>query len=249
MEKEDSRDPLRVAPFLVEGSLPLPLHFERPSVATLTQPDLLPVVAQDHVTGEIRMLAWASAEAVRATLATGRATFFSRSRSELWEKGATSGNTLDVVSVLVDCDADAILYLVTPRGPTCHTGAPSCFFRRLTSEGTLEEPAPGSTLLARLEAVLVARRSATAEKSYTKSLYEGGPPKIGAKLREEADELARAVESEDEGRVVSEAADVLFHVMVALSSRGLGIAEVLRELERRAGTGGHEEKRARSGTP
>src|SRR4051812_6254790 len=86
---------------------------------------LLPVVAQDHVTGEIRMLAWASAEAVEATLETGRATFFSRSRDALWEKGSTSGNTLDVVSVLVDCDADALIYLVAPRGPSCHTGAPT----------------------------------------------------------------------------------------------------------------------------
>jgi phosphoribosyl-ATP pyrophosphohydrolase/phosphoribosyl-AMP cyclohydrolase len=206
---------------------------------------LIPVVAQDHITGEVRMLAWATPEAVRASLETGRATFFSRSRGELWEKGATSGNTLDVVSVLVDCDADALIYLVAPRGPTCHTGAPSCFFRRLGSDGTLDERVEATTLLGRLDAVLLARRDATAEKSYAKSLYDGGPPKIGAKLREEADELARAVASEDASRVVSEAADVLFHVMVALRSRGVAIVDVLRELERRAGTGGHEEKRAR----
>jgi phosphoribosyl-ATP pyrophosphohydrolase/phosphoribosyl-AMP cyclohydrolase len=219
----------------------LPLRFEHTD-----RGDLVAVVAQDHVTGEIRMLAWATAEAVRATLATGRATFFSRSRGELWEKGATSGNTLEVLSVLVDCDADALVYLVAPRGPSCHTGAPSCFFRRLGPSGALEDPVEASTLLARLDSVLLARKAATAEKSYTKSLYDGGPPKIGAKLREEADELARAVASEDEGRVVSEAADVLFHVMVALRSRGVGIADVLRELERRSGQGGHDEKRARS---
>lgn len=194
------------------------------------------------------MLAWVTADAVRATLATGRATFFSRSRGELWEKGKTSGNTLDVVSVLVDCDADAIVYLVAPRGPTCHTGAPSCFFRRLGPDGTLDEAVEASTLLGRLDAVLLARRGATAEKSYTKSLYDAGAPKIGAKLREEADELARAVAEEDESRVIGEAADVLFHVMVALRWRGLGIADVLRELDRRAGTGGHEEKRARART-
>lgn len=231
----------------MEGSLPL--HFERLDRSDRSDlPALIPVVAQDHVTGEIRMLAWASAEAVRATLETGRATFFSRSRRELWEKGGTSGNTLDVVSVLVDCDADALVYLVAPRGPTCHTGVPSCFFRRLTGEGTLDEAAPASTLLARLEAVLVSRRSATAGKSYTKSLYEGGPQKIGAKVREEADELARALENETNERVASEAADVLFHVMVALTSRGLRMADVLNELERRAGTSGHDEKRSRSAT-
>ena len=206
---------------------------------------LLPVVVQDHVTGEVRMLAWASAEAVRATLDTGRATFFSRSRGKLWVKGETSGHTLDVVSVLVDCDADALVYLVVPHGPTCHTGAPTCFFRRLTEAGELAEPAPASTLLARLDAVLLARRAATAEKSYAKSLYDAGPAKIGEKLREEADELARAVAAESDDRVVSEAADVLFHVMVALRSRDLGVDAMLRELERRAGTGGHEEKKRR----
>lgn len=207
--------------------------------------ELLPVVAQDHVTGEIRMLAWATVEAVRATLTTGRATFYSRSRRELWEKGKTSENTLEVVSVLVDCDADALVYLVRPRGPTCHTGAPSCFFRRLSDDGPTDEDVPGPSLLARLDAVLLARREATAEKSYVKSLYEGGPLKIGEKLREEADELARAVASESPERVVGEAADVLFHVMVALRSRDLGIDDVLRALESRAGTGGHVEKKRR----
>ena len=103
------------------------------------------------------MLAWATADAVRETLATGHATFYSRSRKEVGVKGRTSGHTLEVVSVLVDCDADALVYLVVPRGPTCHTGAPSCFFRRLTASGELEEPAAASTLLARLDATLLAR--------------------------------------------------------------------------------------------
>jgi phosphoribosyl-AMP cyclohydrolase / phosphoribosyl-ATP pyrophosphohydrolase len=219
------------------------LRFERRG-----EHDLIPVVAQDHVTGEIRMLAWATPDAVKRTLETGRATFFSRSRGELWEKGKTSGNALDVVSVVVDCDADALVYLVTPHGPTCHTGAPSCFFRRLSPAGELEDSAFPSTVLARLDAVLLARREATAAKSYVKSLYDGGAPKIGEKLREEADELARAVASEDEGRVVSEAADVLFHVMVALRSRNVGIGDVLRALEQRFGTGGHDEKTRRPTT-
>lgn len=209
------------------------------------KPELLPVVAQDYVTGEIRMLAWATHDAIRATLESGRATFFSRSRQEIWEKGKTSGNTLRVVSVLVDCDADALIYLVESAGPTCHTGAPSCFFRTLTDDGKLEEMVTGETVLARLDRVLAARREATAEKSYTKSLYDAGPPKIGAKLREEADELARAVADESDERVVSEAADVLFHVMVALRSRNLGVDLVLRELGRREGTGGHAEKAGR----
>lgn len=227
---------------MTEPKKALPLKLERRGDV-----DLVPVVAQDQVTGEVRMLAWATADAVRATLETGRATFYSRSRGELWEKGATSGNALDVAAVLVDCDADALVYLVTPHGPTCHTGAPSCFFRRLSETGVLDEPATATTLLARLDAVLLARKGAgaTAEKSYVKSLYDGGPEKIGSKLREEADELARAVATEDAGRVVSEAADVLFHVMVALRSRDVGIEAVLQELERRTGTSGHEEKKSR----
>jgi phosphoribosyl-ATP pyrophosphohydrolase/phosphoribosyl-AMP cyclohydrolase len=211
---------------------------------------LVPVVAQDHVTGVVRMLAWASREAVDATLATGRATFYSRSREALWEKGSTSGSTLDVVAVLVDCDADALVYVVRAHGPTCHTGAPGCFFRRLSVSGPTDQPVPAATLLGRLDEVLRARAAAdaTAEKSYVRSLYDGGPAAVAAKLREEAEELGAAVANESEARVVSEAADVLFHVMVALRSRGRGIEDVLHELERRAGTGGHDEKRARSHT-
>lgn len=211
---------------------------------------LLPVVAQDALTGDVRMLAWANAEAVARTLETGRATFWSRSRSALWVKGETSGHVLDVRAVLVDCDEDALVYLVTPAGPTCHTGAATCFFRRLApgengAPVIHDEAVPGSTLLARLEAVLEARKQATGEKSYVKSLYDGGPERVGAKLREEADELARAVAAEDDGRVVSEAADLLFHLAVALRARGVPMEDVLRELDRRAGTSGHDEKRAR----
>lgn len=217
---------------------------------------LLPVVAQDHLTGEVRMVAFASEQAVRLTLETGRATFWSRSRGELWEKGRTSGNTLAVTAVLVDCDADCLVYLVSPSGPTCHTGRASCFFRRATLEESpshatpprivvSDAEVPAATLLARLEAVLEARKASNAKASYVKSLYEGGPAKIGEKLVEEAGELARAVADETDERVVSEAADVLFHVMVALRSRGVSVEAVLRELDRRTGTSGHDEKRAR----
>jgi phosphoribosyl-AMP cyclohydrolase / phosphoribosyl-ATP pyrophosphohydrolase len=213
---------------------------------------LVPVVAQDHVTGEIRMVAFATPEAVRLTLETKRATFFSRSRGELWEKGRTSGHTLDVTGVLVDCDSDCLVYLVSPRGPTCHTGAPTCFFRRLDRDdgGALvarDDAVPPSTLLSRLEATLEARKSAsaTAQSSYVRSLYDAGSEKIGAKLREEADELARAIAGESAERVVSEAADVLFHVMVALRARSVSITDVLAELERRTGTSGHAEKASR----
>jgi phosphoribosyl-AMP cyclohydrolase / phosphoribosyl-ATP pyrophosphohydrolase len=211
---------------------------------------LVPVVAQDHVTGEIRMVAFATPEAVRLTLETKRATFWSRSRGELWEKGRTSGHTLDVTGVLVDCDADCLVYLVSPRGPTCHTGAATCFFRRLDRDESgavvvRDDAVPAATLLARLEETLEERKKATAQSSYVRSLYDGGSEKIGAKLREEADELARAVAGESVERVASEAADVLFHVMVALRSRSVSITDVLAELERRTGTSGHAEKTSR----
>ncbi len=192
------------------------------------------------------MVAYANEEAVRRTLATGRATFFSRSRAELWEKGKTSGNALLVSDVLVDCDSDCLVYLVTPQGPSCHTGKPSCFFRRLDEAGrTTDEAVTLPTLLQRLESTLEARKSSTAQKSYAKSLFDGGPDKIGAKLREEADELARAVANESDERVTNEAADLIFHTLVALRARGIDIASVLAELDRRAGRSGHEEKASR----
>jgi phosphoribosyl-ATP pyrophosphohydrolase/phosphoribosyl-AMP cyclohydrolase len=201
---------------------------------------LVPVVAQDSRTGRVRMVAWANREAVAATLASGRATFFSRSRGGLWEKGKTSGHALRVRRVLVDCDADALLYEVEPEGPSCHTGEESCFFREVGGEGA--QPGP---VLERLERVLEARKASTAEKSYVKSLYQGGAPRIGDKVREEAGEYADALAGEADERVVSEAADVLFHVLVGLSSRGLSVRAVLGELDRRFGVSGHAEKASR----
>lgn len=203
---------------------------------------LVTVVAQDRMTGEVRMVAHADEEAVRKTLETGEAHFFSRSRNALWKKGETSGHVLRVAEVWADCDADALLYLVDPDGPSCHTGAPSCFFERVGANGGAR-PAP---MLVRLEEALAARRAATSEKSYTRSLLEAGAPKIGAKLREEADELARAIAGESDERVASEAADVLYHAMVGLLSRGVPWRAVEAELARRFGVSGHDEKASRT---
>ena len=206
---------------------------------------LVPVVVQDSLTGEIRMLAYATVEAVRATLETGRATFWSRSRGELWEKGRTSGNHVEVSRVLVDCDSDALVYLSDPHGPTCHTGAPSCFFQVLAGETLTQKAEQPQTTLARLEETLAARKTSTADKSYTKSLFEGGAPAIGTKLREEAGELADALAGETDERVVSEAADVVYHLLVGLAHRGIGWRDVLAKLEERSGTSGHVEKASR----
>jgi phosphoribosyl-AMP cyclohydrolase / phosphoribosyl-ATP pyrophosphohydrolase len=221
---------------------PLPIKFDANG--------LVPVVVQDDLTGEVRMFAFATEAAVRATLETGRATFFSRSRGEIWEKGSTSGNTIRVHRVLVDCDADCLLYSADPQGPSCHTGAPSCFFQVLDGE-TLTPPQPpgpegtAQTLLGRLEATLEARKHATGQSSYTKSLYDAGAARIGAKIGEEADELSLAVEAETDERVVSEAADVLYHVLVGLRWRSIPLRRVLAELARRVGTSGHQEKAGR----
>jgi phosphoribosyl-AMP cyclohydrolase / phosphoribosyl-ATP pyrophosphohydrolase len=206
---------------------------------------LVPVVVQDYLTGEIRLLAYASVEAVRATMETGRATFWSRSRGELWEKGQTSGNDIVVKKVLVDCDADALVYLAEPHGPSCHTGAPSCFFQVLEKSGLVQKAEQPQTTLARLEETLEARKESTAETSYTKSLLVGGAPAIGAKLREEAGELAEALAHETDDRVASEAADVVFHLMVGLQHRGVAWRDVLAKLEARANVSGHAEKAAR----
>ena len=210
---------------------------------------LVPVIVQDHLTGEIRMFAWATGAAVRNTMQTGRATFWSRSRGELWEKGQMSGNQIRVLRVLVDCDADCVVYSGEPQGNSCHTGARSCFFQSLDGDVLGQAGQQPQTLLATLESVLEDRKKSTAAASYTKSLYEKGSTAIGLKVREEADELARAIESESDERVVSEAADVVYHLMVGLMSRGIPVRKVLAELANRFGTSGHEEKAARGQAP
>ncbi len=217
---------------------------ELPSLK-LDRDGLVTVVAQDRASGEIRMVAHADEQALRRTAETGLAHFFSRSRGRLWKKGEESGNTLAVESMWIDCDADAVVYLVDPAGPTCHTGAPSCFFRRVHPSGARGEASRALPSLAALGEVLERRRDEDAGRSYTKSLLEGGPDRIGAKLREEADELARAIAGESDERVASEGADLLYHAMVGLVSRGLTLDDVARMLASRFGVSGHDEKASR----
>jgi phosphoribosyl-AMP cyclohydrolase / phosphoribosyl-ATP pyrophosphohydrolase len=211
---------------------------------------LIPAIAQDRLTGEVRMLAYMNRESLELTLATGKATFWSRERQSLWVKGETSGHVLQVHSVLCDCDADTLVLMVDPVGPSCHTGRPSCFFRRLDNLGELvDEPTAARPMLHALEAVIERRQASTAEKSYTRSLLDAGAPKIGAKLREEADELARAIADESDERVLAESADLLFHMLVGLRSRGLDLRGALAVLDARTGTSGHAEKASRAAKP
>ncbi len=204
---------------------------------------LVPAVVQDRLTGEVRMVAWMSSEALEQTLSTRLATFFSRSRQKLWVKGESSGNRLGVRGVHLDCDEDTVLVDVEPQGPTCHTGRPSCFFR--AADGTEREEG-AAPLLVRLERTIESRVTASSDKSYTRSLLDAGAPKIADKIREESAELGHALTDEEDSRVVSEAADVLFHLLVGLRSRKLPFRAVLAELERRMGQSGIDEKRARS---
>ena len=186
----------------------------------------MPVVIQDWTTGEVLTLAYANAEALERTRATGELHLWSRSRDELWHKGATSGNVQRVRALRVDCDGDALLALVEPAGPACHTGERSCFFT-----GDLEPPAPHEALPA-LERTLRARAAERPEGSYTVTLLDD-PPLIGEKVQEEAEEVARAAREETDERVDSEAADVLYHLTVLLHSRGRGLADAEQMLTER----------------
>jgi phosphoribosyl-AMP cyclohydrolase / phosphoribosyl-ATP pyrophosphohydrolase len=188
---------------------------------------LVPCVVQDWRTGEVLTLAFMNEEALARTRETGETWFWSRSRGELWHKGATSGNVQRVRGLRYDCDADALLALVEPAGPACHTGERSCFF------GGDMGPAPHEALPA-LERTIAERRGASPEDSYTARLL-ADPAQIGAKVREEADEVARAADGESDQRVGEEAADVLYHLSVLLASRGLSLEAALEELNGRRG--------------
>jgi len=185
--------------------------------------ELKPVVVQDVDTGEVLMLAWANDEALRATEERGVAVFFSRSRQRLWEKGETSGNRLYVEEIRRDCDGDAILYRVRPSGPACHTGNRSCFYRRL----------PGGEIGA-LWKRLLERRGASPDSSYTRRLLDQGLDRILRKVGEEAGEVLIAAKNPDDAAFVGEAADLLYHLLVALLARGLDLDDLEAELARRA---------------
>ncbi len=209
---------------------------------------LVPCIVQDATSSTVLMLGWMNAEALELTRTTGEVHFYSRSRAKLWKKGETSGNTLAVDELRIDCDRDCILVRARPAGPTCHTGTTSCFFTIVDEDDATDDGV--APILARLDATLVRRRdSATAEKSYTKSLLDKGMPKILEKIAEEHGELADELPAGPDEKVVHEAADLLFHVMVGLTARNIPFDRVIAELGRRFGTSGHAEKAARPPKP
>jgi phosphoribosyl-ATP pyrophosphohydrolase/phosphoribosyl-AMP cyclohydrolase len=187
---------------------------------------LVPCIVQDWETGEVLTLAYMNEEALERTRETGEVHFFSRSRQELWHKGATSGNKLKLKSIRYDCDGDALLALVEPAGPACHTGERSCFHR-----GDLNPGAPYETLPA-LERTIGERAASRPEGSYTAKLLDD-PSYAGAKVQEEAEEVVRAAREESDERVAEEAADVVYHLAVLLRGRGLTLADAGRVLDGR----------------
>jgi phosphoribosyl-ATP pyrophosphohydrolase/phosphoribosyl-AMP cyclohydrolase len=189
---------------------------------------LVPCVVQDWNTGEVLTLAYVNAEALRRTRETGEAHFFSRSRQELWHKGETSGHTQAVRAIRYDCDGDALVMLVEPSGPACHTGQRTCFYR-----GELVPGAPFA-VLPELERTIAARAAERPDGSYTVALLDE-PGRAGAKVQEEAEEVVRAAREESDERVGEEAADLLYHLAVLLRGRGLDLRSAERVLDGRRG--------------
>ena len=195
---------------------------------------LVPVIAQDALSGEVLMFAWATKEALEHTLQTRQAHYFSRSRGELWRKGATSGHVQEVVEIRYDCDCDAVLYRVLQTGAACHTGERSCFYRNLTEETSHSL----GDVMALLERVVSDRLENRPEGSYVTKLHERGLGYIAQKVVEEAGEsIVAALEHKDD-ELVNEVADLLFHLTVLLKERGLGLQQVTDILAAR-----HQEKR------
>ena len=189
---------------------------------------LIPVIVQDVLSGEVLMMAWANRESLELTASTGDMTFWSRSRKELWRKGATSGNTMKLLELRADCDGDALLAIVEPSGPACHTGERSCFFNVLTDRCEGKGTFPGV-----LWRYLEQRRHDDPEESYTARLLARGARRVAQKVGEEGVETALAVAAGDKKEAVCEAADLLYHLQVALLASGLSPRDIYAELERR----------------
>jgi phosphoribosyl-ATP pyrophosphohydrolase/phosphoribosyl-AMP cyclohydrolase len=197
---------------------------------------LVPVVAQDAATGGVLTLAYANREALEKTLSSGEAHYFSRSRAELWRKGATSGNTQRVVEVRVDCDGDALLYRIEPRGPACHTGETTCFFTTLSGDRTTKRASEEfgfGAMVERLAGTIAERHREMPEESYTAGLIRSGSERVAQKVGEEAVEVVVAALTDE--RLAEETADLVYHLLVLLEERGVGIESVAGVLRDRHG--------------
>jgi len=191
---------------------------------------LAPAVVQDARTGEVLMVAWMNAEAWRLTQETGETHFWSRSRQKLWHKGETSGNVQRVVEIRLDCDADTVLLRVEPAGPACHTGERSCFY---TIVGDRKSEVGSPAILDQLYRVILDRKRTAPAGSYTARLFESGLQEISKKVGEESVEVIVAALGQSDERLVSETADLFYHTLVLLAARGVSLAQVEAELEKR----------------
>lgn len=195
---------------------------------------LVPAIVQHFATGEVLMLGYMNDEALAFTRASGRVTFWSRSKQRLWKKGETSGHVLEVKSIRADCDRDALLIEAAPHGPTCHLGRSSCFG---------EAAKPPLAFFGELDALIDRRHSERPAGSYTAKLFEAGTHRIAQKVGEEGVETALAAVAQGDTELLGEAADLIYHLAVLLRARGLSLADVSAALARRHGTGssgGHE---------
>jgi phosphoribosyl-ATP pyrophosphohydrolase/phosphoribosyl-AMP cyclohydrolase len=196
---------------------------------------LVPVVAQESRSGDVLMLAFANREALERSASTGQAHYYSRSRAALWRKGETSGHVQQIREIRIDCDGDAVLYRVEQTGPARHQGTRTCFSTAVGSTGLASAGEdPGGHLLGRLAATIARRAEERPQGSYTVTLLDAGVPKISQKLGEEAVEVVVAANSEDDERLASEAADLLYHLLVLLRARGVPLDAVWKELEHRS---------------
>jgi phosphoribosyl-ATP pyrophosphohydrolase/phosphoribosyl-AMP cyclohydrolase len=187
---------------------------------------LLPAIVQHWLSGEVLMLGYMNAEALAQTEASGHVTFHSRSKQRLWTKGESSGHVLILKSIRIDCDADTLLIKADPHGPTCHNGTSSCF-----GEGADVRPPLG--FLAELDALVARRHAERPEGSYTTTLFDGGMRRIAQKVGEEGVETALAAVMQDDAELLGEAADLVFHLVVALRARGLSLGDVVEVLSDR----------------
>ena len=197
---------------------------------------LLPAIIQDRASGRVLMLAHMNRRALKETLESGRSVFWSRSRQELWRKGETSGHVQKVRSVSTDCDQDALLLQVDSAGPACHTGRTSCFFDHLKGRPAVsggKQRKGSGTVLAELDAVIRSRKGASPEHSYTARLFTAGLDRILRKIGEESTEVVVAAKNPDPQHLAQEAADLVYHLLVLLAERGIGLADVAEVLQER----------------
>ena len=210
---------------------------------------LIPVITQDATSNEVLMLAYMNEEALKLTLETKQAHYFSRSKQRLWKKGESSGHTQEVISTMVDCDNDTVLLKVNQNGVACHTGRKSCFFTDLENDEIKLDVEVTTTnaygVIDTLYHVIESRKNDDPSKSYTAKLLQGKENSMLKKIVEEAGEFTFAVKDNDEEEIIYEAADLLYHSLVALSSKGINPDRVKQELSRRFGLSGIEEKNSR----